>query len=1020
MNLIEENNNRFRVGDLVLLKSNPEVKLPIIKVSKGLQETVYTVFKDNKKIDYFESQLLEEKKENLISNIKINDLRAGISSYQILSPSLRNLFSLKSGKIEFVPYQYRPILKLLKSDSNRLLIADEVGVGKTIETGLIIKELQARLGIESILVICPKPLVSEKKWYEEMKRFDLQFTAIDGSNFKHCITETHLEGEWPDNFEKCIIPYSLFDSDTLYGSSIKNKHKKLGLINLDPAPKFDLVIVDEAHNARNTDTYVHHAVKYFCDNAAAVLLLTATPVQLGNKDLFTLLNLMRPDLIIDKASFEQMAEPNVFINKAIKNCMENKLHWPKLTLDELEKCKKTEWGKHYLTNSPNYIDLCKKLISIIVTDENRLSMIRELEELYTFSNLINRTRRRDIGNFCLRKPKTVSVDFTTNQSILHDKLLSVITKSLSKTYKNTNPKFMMTTIQRQASSCLYGLKPLLKSMLGKKLNDLGFAEMFNDTDLPEDTSFEVIQEEIELILKHTETLDEFDPKLEKLIEVLKNKETKKNNKVLLFSTFIHSLDYLYKHLTKIGLRVALIHGSIKENDRFTLRKRFALPKDNKDAFDILLSSEVGCEGLDFQFCDLLINYDIPWNPMRIEQRIGRIDRYGQKSETVGILNFVTPGTIDADIYNRCLLRIGIFENSIGASEEILGSIAQEIKDIAESFQLNENDRKIKLQQLSDNTIRDVQEQKELEKRDAELFGLNLPSENWEKEIKDAETFWLSPLSLQHAVSTYLKKRLNNENENIFGIKDFKNLKITKENRNILYDDFKSLKKVNEINYKKWEKWLRGTETNLPITFINKVTDPSENVTFLNVLHPLLKQASQYLQINNSVRVSIKIEDTNLPKGKHTFAIYSWHKVGLKTDWELVPISENKIIADNIMSIIEKATDTQYLIELTKEKVLSLEQIHYSKWSKKKLEFQSFNEILLDQKIQSITISYKIRKTNFQKQIDGLIDEKILAMRNSELNRCIEDYKTKISILDSLSKKIDIHTSPIVFGTLICE
>ena len=86
------------------------------------------------------------------------------------------------------------------------------------------------------------------------------------------------------------------------------------------------------------------------------------------------------------------------------------------------------------------------------------------------------------------------------------------------------------------------------------------------------------------------------------------------------------------------------------------------------ALDVLLSSEVGCEGLDFQFCDFLVNYDLPWNPMRIEQRIGRIDRYGQKSEAVVIVNLITPDTVDADIYERCLMRIGVFQHAIGGNE----------------------------------------------------------------------------------------------------------------------------------------------------------------------------------------------------------------------------------------------------------------------------------------------------------------------------------------------------------------
>lgn len=107
---------------------------------------------------------------------------------------------------------------------------------------------------------------------------------------------------------------------------------------------------------------------------------------------------------------------------------------------------------------------------------------------------------------------------------------------------------------------------------------------------------------------------------------------------MVFSSFKHTLRYLYQKLTAEGLRVGLITGEVPDEQRRELRARFEADRETSSAIDVLLFSEVGCEGLDYQFCDCMINYDLPWNPMRIEQRIGRIDRNGKRSESVSIFS----------------------------------------------------------------------------------------------------------------------------------------------------------------------------------------------------------------------------------------------------------------------------------------------------------------------------------------------------------------------------------------------
>ena len=142
--------------------------------------------------------------------------------------------------------------------------------------------------------------------------------------------------------------------------------------------------------------------------------------------------------------------------------------------------------------------------------------------------------------------------------------------------------------------------------------------------------------------------------------------------------------------------------------------------------------------------------------------IGRIDRVGQKSETVAIVNLITPGTVDADIYERCLVRIGVFESALGGSEEILGDITREIRNIAENYNLSEEDRGVQLQQLADNKIRLVQEQAALEQKQMELFGIRLPEDRMKREIEDASSFWLTSASIHRLVALYLQAGVADE------------------------------------------------------------------------------------------------------------------------------------------------------------------------------------------------------------------------------------------------------------------
>ena len=244
MNNTSNPSTEFAPGQIVFLKADPSTRGAVVGVSPGTPENQIHVFVGQKVHTFYPSQLQLEVQEDA-HIFACDDFHAYLTALQIQYPGLSTLYSLNAARVDFIPYQYRPVLKFIKAELPRLLIADSVGVGKTIEAGLILRELQARSEVNSVLIICPRPLVAEQKWLREMKRFDENFTHLDGKTLRHCLREAHLEGEWPEQYQKVILPYSLLNNTLLFGTG-GNRRRMRGnaLLDLDPPPHFDLVIVD--------------------------------------------------------------------------------------------------------------------------------------------------------------------------------------------------------------------------------------------------------------------------------------------------------------------------------------------------------------------------------------------------------------------------------------------------------------------------------------------------------------------------------------------------------------------------------------------------------------------------------------------------------------------------------------------------------------------------------------------------------------------------------------------------------
>ena len=1010
--------SEFAPGQIVFLKSNPATRGAVMAVLPGTPEDRINVFVDGSVHAFYASQLQIEVQSDDSRTYSCDEFHAYLTALQIRYPAISALYSLNAARIDFIPYQYRPVLKFIKADLPRLLIADSVGVGKTIEAGLILRELQARSDIRSVLIVCPRPLVAEQKWQREMKRFDENFEHLDGKTLQYCINEMYLDGEWPEQYQKVILPYSLLNNTLLFGPSGNNKkNKRKGLLYLDPPPNFDLVIVDEAHHIRNQNTANHEAIRFFSENAEAAIFLTATPIQLGSHDLFVLLNVLRPDLILDEESFNHMAEPNPFINQAVDAARAQERQWAQTAKEALDQAVQTAWGRSILNANPEYKRIKSQLANGRITPEERIQLITDMEALHTFSGIINRTRRRDIGEFTIRSPQTVEVALTTEQSDLHEALLETQKEIFQNLFGNQSVNFMMTTLRRQLASCLHGLEPLLEDILNRRLDELEWSEAGAVDEIPSPECVTQIREQIQEILEKAKNLDSEDLKLEALRKIVRGRQRRRNNKIMIFSSFRHTLAYLYEHLTADGFRVGLIHGGVPDEERLALRSRFEKPKTEDDSLDLMLFSEVGCEGLDYQFCDCIVNYDLPWNPMKVEQRIGRIDRKGQQSESVTIINLITPGTVDADIYERCLLRIGVFESALGGSEEILGEITTELRNIVENHGLTQEQRRIKLQQLADSKIMLVQEQEQLEAQQLDLFGLRFPEDRMEKEVEDASSFWLSPASIQRLVTRYLLQKIGTEQAFILGEKPLKTLRLAEGARNTLLTDLQPFSGKKSRIYREWENWLKGSDQHLPITFEADCATQHPDAAFIMPTHPLVKQAATALNAEQDVLTRLKVRTNKVPLGRYEFAIYQWRYLGIREHLVIKPVASSEVLTPHLNYLLEKAVDSDTQESEIPIEQEALERMHQQLWSEARDKHRERTQALADYRKESLSTSHQKRVALLEDRIAQATDPNIQRMRRSELANAETDYRRRIREFNEAIEKADITAEPVAYGIL---
>lgn len=650
--------SRFNIGDNVQSVSTREKGVVVLVYPKRPGKQLYdVVFENGLRKSALESTLIPVTdygdpfdccaKGIYGSN---TDFACINTSYKIRNTSNNTISSLKASKTIFKAYQFKPLLKFLNSRNHRVLIADEVGLGKTIEAGHIMLELAARRELNNALIVCPKSLM--EKWQGELKeKFGFNFEIYTTKRLVYDIRNKEGYVRGIVNYEKIRLA----------------KKNPLFQVLEESYRKFDFVLCDEAHRLRNGETLAHKGMARLLETPCAAVFLTATPVMTKEENLFNLLSLLDPEQYSDYSVFLNTLSINRPFIKAISALNANVEY--DVIRDELSNAVvgtfytigEDEYQRRYykegtieerFEESPLYQRIVRTLNSGKTDNETKVNLQFDLSAMSPMNNVFSRTRKREITT------DWTQAERDTHTSIIHlypeeqEEYDAVIEDYIDTEEEMSTRGYALGLIQRkrQISSSVYGY--------------------LNNTD--------------RLVQGVDNYSDKPDAKVDELVKIIESMKEEGRKHLIVFAVFKDTLRYLAIRLGNLGYETIQIHGDIAVEERRIRINQFR----DSPRFSILLSSEVGSEGLDMQFCNAMVNYDLPWNPMVVEQRIGRIDRFGQESPKVHIYNLVVEDSIQVDIYERLLDRIGIFKNCIGDLEAILDKELENtgIRNIQEWFQ----------------------------------------------------------------------------------------------------------------------------------------------------------------------------------------------------------------------------------------------------------------------------------------------------------------------------------------------
>lgn len=531
--------------------------------------------------------------------------------------SFENLICLNSlHNVESLWYQEETARKVLKSFRGRALLSDEVGLGKTIEASIILKEYIERGIVKNALILTPSTLVSQ--WQEELRtKFGLDFPSTDDPDFQKRGTQFWQE------------PYILASIN-----QAKSKRNFPRVIQRE----YDMVIIDEAHHLKNRNTLnwklVNSLKKRF------LLLLTATPVENNLMELYNLITLLKPGQLKTASAFR-----NEFMTRGDPTGPQNRSR-------------------------------LKELLGQV---------------------MIRNTRALAQVGIPPRFAQTIRVKPSANERMLYTRITDLV-HHINEVDAGGNTLLLKNLLAEAGSS--------------PKAVELTLQRLLAERDFLWDH-----EKEIRAIHNLCRTMGDTEKNktLHKLIRA-------NHGKKIIFVKYLGTLDHLSEFLTWNNIAHAIFHGGMNNRLKDQAINEFREEKD------ILVTTEIGGEGRNLQFCHQMINYDLPWNPMKIEQRIGRIHRLGQKNEVM-IYNLCAADSIEDYILDILDRKINMFEMVIGEIDMIMGRVRDEkdFSDAVYSIWLNslvEEERAHGYDQLAARLKRSKSQYEKTRALDEKLFGEN--------------------------------------------------------------------------------------------------------------------------------------------------------------------------------------------------------------------------------------------------------------------------------------------------------